>query len=85
VHEPVDLAVDDSSTRACADGAGAAQVLQAAPDRRKRIAQLMREGGEELGLEAVGLGQVGGHATQGVFGAAALGDVVEGRRPGSCR
>ena len=56
---------------------GHAHQLQAVGDRRQRIAQLVGEGGQELGLAPVGLGQLGRQPPQVFLGAPALRDVVE--------
>jgi hypothetical protein len=60
--------------------AGQAHHAQAAADRRQRIAQLVRQRGQELGLAAVGLGQVGGQLLQRGVGMLARGDVAEQQR-----
>jgi len=79
VHQLVELAVHDGVHARAGGGVGAgpAQQLDAAADRRQRVAQFVRQGGQELGLQAVCLGQVGRQAPQFVFAAAAFGDVVE--------
>ena len=82
VHHVADLALHHFPDLAHRRRIVAAQAhhRQAVADRRQRITQLVRQGGQELGLAAVGLGQVVGQPAQFLFRALARRDVGKQQR-----
>ena len=78
VDQVAELAVHhaDQAVQGGRLGRGDAQQVEAGADRRQRIAQFVRQGGEEFGLAVVRFRQVGGDAPQFVLGALLLGDVA---------
>ena len=79
-----DLALEHAERRATlsASPPPMRKTLHGVADRGQRVAQLVRQHGQELVLAAVGFRQIGGQAAQAVLQLSALGDVLADR--GEC-